>query len=110
MPDATYLASALAVAVAITVALRAAPFALKNAMAGSALVADIGRWMPLGAITVLAVYCLAQIDPTTPTRGLPDLAGIVVTVAAHRWRRNVVLSILAGTATCMILTNWVPAA
>jgi branched-subunit amino acid transport protein AzlD len=110
VPDATNLASALAVAVAITVALRAVPFALKNAMAGSALLADIGRWMPLGAITVLAVYCLAQIDPTTPTRGLPELAGIVVTVAAHRWRRNVVLSILAGTATCMILTNWVPAA
>ena len=83
MPDATYLTSALAVAVGITVTLRAVPFALKNAMAGSALLADIGRWMPLGAITVLAVYCLAQIDLAAPTRGLPELAGVAVTVAAH---------------------------
>jgi branched-subunit amino acid transport protein AzlD len=105
VPDATYVAGALAVTVVITVALRAIPFALKNAVAGSALLADVGRWMPLGAITVLAVYCLAQIDRATPTRGLPELAGVAVTVAAHRWRRNVVLSILTGTATCMTLTN-----
>ena len=107
MPDATYVVTCLAVAVAITVALRAAPFALKNAVAGSALLADIGRWMPLGAITVLAVYCLAQIDLTAPTRGLPELAGVAVTVAVHGWRRNVVFSILAGTAACMILSNGV---
>ncbi len=107
MPDPTYIVTALTVAVTITVALRALPFALKNAVAGSALLADVGRWMPLGAITVLAVYCLAQIDLTTPTRGLPELAGVAVTVVVHRWRRNVVLSILTGTATCMILTNWV---
>lgn len=67
----------------ITIALRAAPFAVQKALAGSALLADIGRWMPLGAITVLAVYCLAQIDLAAPTRGLPELAGVAVTVAAH---------------------------
>ena len=99
--------TALTVAVTITVALRALPFALKNALAGSALLADVGRWMPLGAITVLAVYCLAQIDPSTPTRGLSELAGVAVTIVVHRLRRNVVLSILTGTATSMILTNWV---
>ena len=107
MPDATYLVGALAAAVAITVTLRALPFALKSAMAGSALLADIGRWMPLGAVTVLAVYCLAQIDFTTPARSVPELAGVAVTVAVHGWRRNVVLSIVAGTAACMILANGV---
>jgi branched-subunit amino acid transport protein AzlD len=107
VPDPTYIATALTVAVTITVALRAIPFALKNAVAESTLLADIGRWMPLGAITVLTVYCLAQIDLTRPTRGLPELAGVAVTGAVHRWRRNVVRSISDGTATCMILTNWV---
>ena len=72
MPDPTYIATALTVAVTITVALRALPFALKNAVAGSALLADVGRWMPLGAITVLAVYCLAQIALTTPTLACPN--------------------------------------
>ena len=106
MPDAGYVATALAVAVAITIGLRALPFAVKSVVAGSALLADVGRWMPLGAVTVLAVYCLVQIDLSAPTRGLPELVGVAVTAAVHAWRRNVVLSIVAGTAACMILTNW----
>ena len=55
MADGTYIATALAVAVAITFALRAAPFALKAALRDSRLVTDIGRWMPLGAVSILAV-------------------------------------------------------
>ncbi len=42
VPDPTYIATALTVAVTITVALRAIPFALKNAVAESTLLADIG--------------------------------------------------------------------
>jgi len=107
VPDTGYVATALAVTVAITIGLRALPFAVKRVVAGSALLADVGRWMPLGAVTVLAVYCLAQIDLSAPTRGLPELVGVAVTAAVHWWRRNVVLSIVAGTAACLILTNWV---
>ncbi len=107
MPDPAYVATALATAVAITVALRAIPFALKSVLAGSALLADVGRWMPLGAVTVLAVYCLAQIPLAAPTHGVPELVGVGVTVVTHRWRRNAVLSIVAGTAACLVLTNGV---
>ena len=37
-------------------------------MTESALLAAIGRWMPLGAITILAAYCLTTINVTTPPR------------------------------------------
>ncbi|WP_432890148.1 branched-chain amino acid transporter permease [Kribbella sp. CA-245084] len=105
MPDPTYIATALAVAVTITVALRALPFAMKSALNESALLADIGRWMPLGAITILAIYCLAGIDLTTPSHGVPEIAGVAATIAIHLWRRNAVLSIVTGTAACLVLTN-----
>jgi branched-subunit amino acid transport protein AzlD len=107
VPDYAYIATALTVAVAITVTLRAVPFAMKNAMKESALLADVGRWMPLGAITILAVYCLATIDTTQPPHGIPQITGVAVTVATHRWRRNAVLSILTGTAACLVMTNWI---
>ena len=68
MADGTYIATALAVAVAITFALRAAPFALKAALRDSGLVTDIGRWMPLGAVSILAVYCLSSIDVSGAAR------------------------------------------
>jgi hypothetical protein len=64
MPDPSYITVALAVAVGITVTLRAIPFGMKNVIKESALLADIGRWMPLGAIVILAVYCLAAIKIT----------------------------------------------
>ncbi len=105
MPDLAYLAAALGVAVAITVALRALPFFLKGAMAGSALLADLGRWMPLGAVAILALYCLAAIDLTHTPHGLPELTGVAATVGVHWWRRNAVLSIVAGTTVCLLLTH-----
>ena len=105
MTEPGYVATGLAVAVAITFALRAVPFAVKSAVKESALLNDLGRWMPLGAVAVLAVYCLASTDASAPTYGLPEVAGVAVTVAVHLWRRNAVLSILAGTAVCLVLTN-----
>lgn len=106
MLDPMYVATALAVAVLITVSLRAAPFVMKNAVKESALLGDIGRWMPLGAITILAIYCLSRIDITGPGHGAAQLNGVAVTVAAHWWCRNMVLSIVAGTAACLLMANW----
>lgn len=105
MPDGLYVSAALALAVAVTIALRALPFAMKNALRDSALVADLGRWIPLGAVTVLAVYCLSSIDLDAPGHGLGPVLGVAVTVGVHAWRRNAVLSILAGTMTCLLLVN-----
>ncbi|WP_068279258.1 branched-chain amino acid transporter permease [Aldersonia kunmingensis] len=105
MPDASYLALALGVTVAITLALRAAPFGVRKAMADSDLLADIGRWMPLGAVVILATYCIATIDFSGTAHGLPEITGVAVTVAVHLWRRNAVVSILAGTIACLVMAN-----
>jgi branched-subunit amino acid transport protein AzlD len=72
----------------------------------SAALADLGRWMPLGAITILAVYCLTSIDTSGATHGAPELTAAAVTVAIHLWRRNLVLTLVTGTTVCLILTNW----
>jgi branched-subunit amino acid transport protein AzlD len=63
--------------------------------------------MPLGAVLILAGYCVSAIDVSSPTYGIPELVGVGVTVAVHHWRHNIVLSLVAGTAACLVLTNWV---
>jgi branched-subunit amino acid transport protein AzlD len=40
--------------------------------------------------------------------GIPEFAGVVVTVALHTWRHNAVLSILGGTLVCIALANMLP--
>lgn len=105
MPDGSYLAGAIMVAVAITIALRALPFAMKGALSDSAMVASLGRRMPLGAVAVLAVYCLSTIDLHAPDRGLGPILGTAATIGVHAWRHNAVLSILAGTTVCLLIVN-----
>jgi hypothetical protein len=36
-----------------------------------------------------------------------EIAGVAATVAVHAWRRNVVLSLVAATAVCLVLANGV---
>ena len=105
MPEPGYIAIAVAVAVAITVTLRTIPFVARSAIRDSVVLADLGRWMPLGAVTILAVYCLSRIDVTGPTHGAGPLVGVTVTVAIHLWRRNPLLSIALGTAACVTVTT-----
>lgn len=105
MPEPGYVAGALAAAVAVTVALRALPFVAKAAVKDSPLLADLGRWMPLGAVTVLAVYGVSRIDLHGPDRGAGGLLGVAVTVAVHLWRRNLLLSIVAGTTVCVAVSS-----
>jgi branched-subunit amino acid transport protein AzlD len=109
VPDAGYIAAALASAVAITVTLRAIPFGLKALVRESALVTNLGRWMPLGAVAILATYCVARIGASgVPGEGLGELAGVAVTVGAHIWRRNAVLSIVLGAVVCLVIANVLP--
>ncbi|MDJ0393592.1 AzlD domain-containing protein [Rhodococcus sp. G-MC3] len=107
MTDYVYVAGALAAAVGITFALRAIPFAVRSRLRESALLDAIGGWMPLGAVAVLAIYALSSIDLLSAHHGVPQIAGVAATVGTHLLRRNAALSILVGTATCVLLENWI---
>lgn len=63
--------------------------------------------MPLGAVTILAVYALSSIDLGGSGHGIAQIAGVSATVGIHLWRRNPALSILGGTIVCVVLQNWV---
>ena len=87
--------------------LRLLPFGLKKALAGSELLDALSHWIPLGAVALLAIYAVAKIDYSSVETAAPYLAGLVVTVGVHLWRKNMVLSMVAGTVTCVVLANWV---
>ena len=84
-----YILAAVFVAAGITFLLRLLPFG------------------PLGAVALRAIYAVAKIDYSSFTTAAPYLAGLVVTVGVHLWRKNMVLSMVAGTLTCVVLANWV---
>ena len=102
-----YILAAILVAAGITFLLRLLPFGLKKALAGSELLDALSHWIPLGAVALLAIYAVAKINYSSFATAVPYLAGLVVTVGAHLWRKNMVLSMVAGTVTCVVLANWV---
>ncbi len=67
----------------------------------------LGRVLPLAVFGMLLVYCLKNVSFLAGSRGIPELAAIAVTVFFHRWKRQMLLSIAAGTVCYMFLIQTV---
>ncbi|MFW0109833.1 branched-chain amino acid transporter permease [Rothia sp. P13129] len=107
MPSVEYMLLAVLVASAVTFVLRAVPFAIKNALKDSPLIDHLSRWIPSGAMILLAVYALYHIDYSSSESFLPYLLGAVVTIIVHVSTRNMVASMVSGTVVCVLLANFV---
>lgn len=102
MPSVGYLLSALGVMFVVTFALRALPFAFIGPVRSSALMTFLGAHMPMGIMLILTVYTLSPLTGAFSSWG-PAAAALALTVALHVWRKNALLSIVAGTASYMAL-------
>jgi branched-subunit amino acid transport protein AzlD len=105
MPDIPYLLAAVGVSAAVTWALRALPFAALTPLRASATVRYLSARMPAGVMVILLVYCLRDLPVRDPGQLPTPLLALAVTIGLHLWRRNALLSILAGTAVNVILAS-----
>ena len=71
------------------------------------VVEDLGRLLPPAMMGLLVVYCLRNVDIAAAPHGLPELIALAVVTALHLWKRNVLLSIGAGTVVYMLLVQLV---
>ena len=67
----------------------------------------LGRTLPAAMMGLLVVYCLRNVDIAAAPHGLPELIALAVVTALHLWKRNVLLSIGAGTVVYMLLVQLV---
>ena len=65
----------------------------------------LGKVLPAVIIMTLVIYSLRSLGLSRAL--VPYLIACAVTVGLHLWRRNAFLSIVAGTLTCMLLTQFV---
>ncbi|RKE21547.1 branched-chain amino acid transporter permease [Streptomyces sp. TLI_171] len=99
MPDWRYVLAGLLAMFAVTVLLRAAPFVLLGRFRESGLLRFLAATMPTGVMVILTVYTLRDLQLDTAG---PAAAGLAATVGLHLWRRNALLSIVAGTAVYVL--------
>jgi branched-subunit amino acid transport protein AzlD len=105
MADNSHIVAMVLVSAAITWVLRALPFAVLAPMRRSAVVRYLSLHMPLGVMAILAFYTVRNVPAAGAVPGWSAVAALAVTVGLHLWRRNVLLSIVAGTLTNVLIVS-----
>ncbi|MEU9112397.1 AzlD domain-containing protein [Streptomyces sp. NPDC048483] len=108
--DTAFIAGAVLTVAVITFALRAVPFVCVARLRSSAVTKYLARLMPPGFMVILVVYLLRDVPLNNSPYGIPQAVALLVTTALHLWRRNAVLSIVAGTSTYILLINFLSGA
>lgn len=67
----------------------------------------LGRVLPPAVFGLLVVYGLKDVSLLTGSHGLPEAMAIAVVAGLHLWKRQMLLSIAAGTVCYMLLVQFV---
>lgn len=89
---------------AITILLRVLPFVAfgKNR---PEFVLYLGRVLPPAVMAMLVVYCLKGVNILKAPHGIPEAIACLVVIILHVWKRNTLLSIIAGTGVYMMMVQ-----
>ena len=67
----------------------------------------LGVVLPGAVFGLLMIYALKGVSLLDGSHGIPELIGIAVTAAVHLWKKQMLLSISAGTICYMLLVQLV---
>ena len=93
---------------AITITLRAFPFIMFSGNRPvPPLIKYVGKVLAPAAIAMLVVYCYCSsyrnISLAAGGYGIPEAAASLLVILLQIWKRNPLLSIIAGTAVYMVM-------
>ncbi|MGN0355707.1 MAG: branched-chain amino acid transporter permease [Muricoprocola sp.] len=96
----------IAVVAIVTMLLRFTPFIVfgRNKKTPD-YITYISSVLPYAIMGMLVVYCVKDVSITAAPHGLPELIAGAVVVGLHLWKRNTLLSIVAGTVMYMLLVQ-----
>ncbi len=103
MNNTVYLIAVIVVIAIVTWALRAFPFLLFGSRPLPKMIQYLGKVLPPAIMTVLVIYCLRDTSIGQSPYGVPELFACLLIVILQILRKNMYLSIIAGTACYMVL-------
>ncbi|MCI6306019.1 MAG: AzlD domain-containing protein [Subdoligranulum sp.] len=89
---------------ALTAALRFLPFVMFSKGTPKTIV-YLGNLLPNAIMAMLVVYCLKNVSFTASSHGIPEALAVFLVAVLHKWKHNMLLSILGGTAAYMLLVQ-----
>lgn len=90
----------------VTIFSRALPFVLfPSGKETPGVVKYLGEALPYACMAMLVVYCFKNVNVFDTPHGLPELIAGIFVIAIHKWKHNLLLSIIGGTALYMLLVQ-----
>ena len=103
-----YTWGTVAVIALVTAALRFLPFVVWGGnRRNPKIVVKLVKVLPCAIMGMLVVYCLKDVSFAGAEGFLPSLIACLVVGALYVWRRNTLVSIIAGTVCYMVLIQLV---
>lgn len=103
MNNMIYPMAVIGVIAIVTWFLRAFPFLLFGSRPLPKTVQYLGKALPPAIMTVLVIYCLRNTTFSQSPYGIPELLACALVVVLQIVRKNMYLSIIAGTICYMVL-------
>ena len=103
MPEMLYAVATIAVVALVTWGLRAAPFLLFGNRPLPKTMRYLGKALPPAIMTVLVIDCLRNTRFDHSPFGIPELAACALVALLQIVKKNMYLSIIAGTVCYMVL-------
>ncbi len=103
MSDTIYPIAVIGVIAIVTWGLRAFPFLLFGRRPLPKIMEYLGKALPPAIMTILVIYCLRGTNFTGFPFGIPEICACAVVVLLQTIRKNMYLSIIAGTVCYMTL-------
>lgn len=97
-----YYLLVVAVMTVVTVFTRAVPFLFFSGRKPPQWLDYLQKFMPPAVMTLLVFNALKDVNIAQAPYGLPAVGAALVTALLHIWKRNVLFSIVGGTAVYMI--------
>ena len=79
------------------------PILFRNGKKHPKMIDELTPLIPPAVIGLLTVYSLKVIDFTSGSHGIPEIISVALVAVLQLLRKNMLLSIIAGTACYMIL-------
>lgn len=103
----TYGLLLIGVVALVTMLLRFLPFFVFSGKKTPEFIDYLGKYLPYAIMAMLVVYCLKGVSFVSAPFGVPEVIAVLVVAGLHVWRRNTLLSIVAGTLCYMFLVQGV---
>lgn len=98
----------VSIIIAATLIMRFLPFAIfPDNKPTPPFIHYLGTVLPAAVFGLLIVYALKNVSILDGSHGVPEAIGIAVTALVHFWKKQMLLSISAGTICYMLLVQFI---